>query len=93
MDRHSYESVCYEVIPLIFFIFFNPTTPILTLQHQFSLVKIHWYLLKLSSGNENTDLSRADNSVKNWQNLPMKSAKPDLHNIYAHTELNKNPLI
>ena len=29
-----------------------------------SLVKIHWCLLKLSSGNENMGVSRADNSVK-----------------------------
>ena len=28
-----------------------------------SLVKIHWYLLKLSSRNENTDISQADNSI------------------------------
>ena len=30
-----------------------------------SLVKIHCYILKLSSGNENMDMLLADNSVKN----------------------------
>ena len=30
-----------------------------------SLIKIHCYSLKLSSGNENTDVVRADNSVQN----------------------------
>ena len=30
-----------------------------------SLIKIHCYSLKLSSGNENTDVVRADNSVRN----------------------------
>ena len=57
-----------------------------------SLVKIHWHLLKLSSWNENTDISRADNSVKNWRNLPIKNSKPDLYNINAHTEFGENPL-
>ena len=33
--------------------------------HIASLVKIPCYLLKLSSGNENMGVSRADNSVKN----------------------------
>ena len=57
--------------------------------HTPSLVKIRWYLLKLSSGNENTDVSRADNSVKNWRNLPINNPKPDLHNINAHTQFNE----
>ena len=54
--------------------------------HMPSLVKIHWSLLKLSSGNENMGMSRADNSVKIWQNLPISNPKPDLHNINAHTK-------
>ena len=54
--------------------------------HTPSVVKIHWYLLKLSSGNENTDILRVDNSVKNRQNLPINNLKPDLHNINAHTK-------
>ena len=57
-----------------------------------SKVKIRWHLLKLSSGNENTDVFRADNSVKNWRNLPINNPKPDLHNINAHTEFGRNPL-
>ena len=57
-----------------------------------SLGKIHWYLLILSSKNENTDLSRADNSVNNWRNMPINNPKPDLHNINAHTKFGENPL-
>ena len=49
-----------------------------------NLVKIHWYLLKLPSGNENMALWQADNSVKNWQNLPISNSKPDLY-INAYT--------
>ena len=40
-----------------------------------SLVKIHWYLLKLSSVNKNLDLLQADNSVKNWRNLHINNPK------------------
>ena len=58
-----------------------------------SLVKIDWCLLKLSSGNENMGVSRADNSVKNWRNLPISNPKPDLHNINAHTKFGENPLM
>ena len=58
-----------------------------------SLVKIHWRLLKLSSGNENMGMSRADNSVKNLRNLPICNPKPDLHNINAHTKFGENPLM
>ena len=59
--------------------------------HMPSLVKIHWYLLKISR-NENTDLSWADISVKNWWNLPISNPKADLHNINAHTKFGENPL-
>ena len=38
-------------------------------------------------------LSRADNSVKISQNLPISNLKPDLHNINAHTKLGENPLM
>ena len=58
-----------------------------------SLVKIHWCLLKLSSRNENMGGSLADNSVKNWQNLPSSNPKPDLHNIKTHTKFEENPLM
>ena len=36
---------------------------------------------------------QADNSVKNWQNLPISNPKPDLYNTYAHTKFSENPLI
>ena len=62
-------------------------------RHTPSVVKIHWYLLKLSSRKENTDLSRADNYVKNWWNLPISNPKPGFHNINAHTKFGENPLI
>ena len=58
-----------------------------------SSVKIHWYWLKLSSRNDYTHMLRADNSVKNWRNLPISNLKPDLHNIKVHTEFGENSLI
>ena len=42
----------------------------------------------LSYHPKNENMSRADNSVKIWWNLP----KPDLHNINAHTKFGENPL-
>ena len=60
--------------------------------HEPSLVKILWHLLKLSSGNANMGVSRADNYVKILQNLPISNSKPDLHNINAHTKFGENPL-
>ena len=58
-----------------------------------SLVTIHWRLLTLAFGNENMGVSRADNSVKNWRNLPISNPKSDLHNINAHTKFGENPLM
>ena len=58
--------------------------------HTPSLVTIHWYLLKLSSRNENTNVSRADNSVEYWRRLPISNPKPDLHNINVHTKFSEN---
>ena len=39
-----------------------------------------------------TNISWADNSVKNWWNLPISCSKPDLHNIIAYTKFAENPL-
>ena len=50
------------------------------------LVKIPCYLLKLSSRNENMGVSRADNTVKIWRNLPISYPKPDLLNVNAYTK-------
>ena len=61
--------------------------------HIASLVKIPCYLLKLSSGNENMGVSRANNSIKIWRNLPISNPKLDLHNINAHTMFGENPLM
>ena len=61
--------------------------------HIASLVKIPCYLLKLSSGNKNMGVSRANNSVKIWRNSPVSNPKPDLHNINAHTKFDENPLM
>ena len=58
-----------------------------------SLVKIHWYLHKLSSGNENMGVSWGDNSVKIWRNLPISNPIADHHNIDPHTRFGENPLI
>ena len=38
-------------------------------------------------------MSRADNSVKIWENLPISNPKPDIHNINAHTKFGENPLM
>ena len=62
--------IIYLVTPVTFY--FKRSDPLPRIQ-----VKINWYLQKLSSGNENTDLSRADNSVKNWRNLLINNPKPE----------------
>ena len=55
--------------------------------HVASLVKIPCYLLKLSSRNEkNMDVSRADNSVKIWRNLPISNSKPDLLTVNTYSK-------
>ena len=60
--------------------------------HFLTLVKIYWHLLKLSFGNEKSDVSQADNSVKDWWTLSISNPKPDLHNINAHIKFRENPL-
>ena len=54
--------------------------------HIASLDKIPCYLLKLSSGNENMGVSRADNSVKIRRNLPISNSKTDLLNVNAYSK-------
>ena len=54
--------------------------------HIARLFEIPCYLLKLLSGNENMRVSRADNSVKNWRNLPFSNPKPDLLNVNAYSK-------
>ena len=61
--------------------------------HISSLMKIPCYLLKLSSGNENMEVSRADNAVKIGQNLPISNPKPDLLNVNAYSKFGENPLL
>ena len=58
-----------------------------------SLMTIPCYLLKLSSGNENMGVSRADNSVKIWRNLAISNPKPDYLNVNAYTKFGENPLL
>ena len=36
---------------------------------------------------------RADNSVKNWLNLPINNPKLDLNDISVDTKIGENPLI
>ena len=60
--------------------------------HIASLMKIP-YLLKWSSGNENMGVSRADNSVKIWRNVPISNPKPDLLNANAYSKYGENPLL
>ena len=38
-------------------------------------------------------MSRADNSVTIWRNLPISNPKPDLLNVNAYSKLGKNPLL
>ena len=38
-------------------------------------------------------MSRADNSVRIWQNLPISNPKPDLNNINVHTKFGENLLM
>ena len=52
-----------------------------------SLVKIHWYLLKLSSRNESMYVSRADNC----QNLTKFAHWQSQTNINAHTKFGEKP--
>ena len=61
--------------------------------HIASSVKIPCYLLKLSSGNENMGASRAVNSVRIWQNLPISNSKPDLINVNAYSKFGENCLL
>ena len=35
------------------------------------------------------DVPLADNSVKNWRDLPISNLKPYLHNINAHTKFSE----
>ena len=43
--------------------------------------------------NENMGMSRADNSVKICQNLPISNPKPEVDNINAHTKFGENRLV
>ena len=38
-------------------------------------------------------MSRADNSVKIWRNLPISNPKPDLLNVNAYSKFDENPLL
>ena len=38
-------------------------------------------------------MSRADNSVKIWRNLPISNSKPDLLNVNAYSKFGENPLL
>ena len=38
-------------------------------------------------------VSRADNSVKIWRNLPIINPKPDLLNVNAYSKFDENPLL
>ena len=38
-------------------------------------------------------VSRADNSVKIWQNLPISNPKADLLNVNAYSKFGENPLL
>ena len=69
------DEICPSAIP--------KQTTIISM-HTPSLVKIHWYLLKLSSGNENTDLSQANNSSKIDKICPL-TIPSQISTITMHT--------
>ena len=61
--------------------------------HIASLIKIPLFT-KLSSANENMDVSLADNSkIKIWRNLHISNRKPDLLNVNAYSKFGENPLL
>ena len=71
----------------------NPKPDLLNVNAYSKFGEIPCYLPKLSSGNENMDMSRADNSIKIWWNLPIINPKPDLLNVNAHSTFGENPLL
>ena len=52
--------------------------------HIQSLVKILWCLFKLSSGNENMGMSRADNSINIWWNICPLAIPNQISTISMH---------
>ena len=88
MSRAETPSKFDDICPLAI-----PNQISLMSMHIASLMKIPCYLLKLSSGNENMGVSRADNSVKIQQNLAISSPKPDLLNVNAYSKFGENPLL
>ena len=52
-----------------------------------SLAKTDWYLFKLFFRNENTGMSQADNSLKNWRNLPISNPKLRGNNLRHSTDI------
>ena len=60
--------------------------------HVPSLVKIPWQYSSYHPENKNMGVSRAENSVKQWQNLPISNPKPDLLHINPSTNFGYNPL-
>ena len=90
VSRQTTQSKIEEICPLAIP---NQISTISMHIHVPSLVKIHWHLPKLLSGNKNMDMLWADNSVKDWGNLPLSNPKPDLLNINAHTKFSENLLI
>ena len=56
------------------------------------LLKIPCYLLVIVR-KQKYGVSRADNSVKFWRNLPISNPKPDLLNVNAYSKFGYNPLL
>ena len=55
-------------------------------------MKIHWYLLKLLSGNKNNGRVAGRKHSQIWLNLLLNDPKPEFHNINAHTKFGDNTL-
>ena len=58
ITKWKFNKICPLAIP----------NQIYIISMHISFMKIHWHLLKLSPGNENSDVLRAGNAVKNWRN-------------------------
>ena len=67
----------------------NPKPDVHNINAHTKSCETYWYLLQLSSGNDNMDVSRGQITC---QNLPISNPKPDLHNMNARTKFDLNPL-
>ena len=61
--------------------------------HMQNMVKIHFFILKILSGNDFLTLFKGWNFILNWRKLTLNNPKLDVVNIYAYAKFGKNPFI